>query len=565
MHYPWLFRIAGPLSGVNPIREMILYSRNLLSLLAGLAALAVFACSASPASAGEYEVWSCRGPVGQPLSTEAWNVRSFDANPTDVSFSDDCASGGPVTLTVNPASTGSRRPRLEYTFDLPRGARITGYRMLRGLRAPAAFGGGYFYFAAIRETTGLGPHDFGCASALAMPDFQCSVQGSLTDPSDPGNVLEVDPVALDGLGLFVSCAATNGCTSGLPYAADAALFQSIVRIEDNVPPSIAEIGGSLAGSEPVHGEANLYVRATDDHAGIASISVGIDGQPVETISISSGNCSLPYEVPRPCPADAGRIFNLDTTGMSPGTHLASGTVTDAAGNVTPFGPVSFTVGTPGPVPANGSPAVHEPVLRLDPQRIWHSPGKPKVLTGRVATPGGVPVSGATLEVESTQLATGGTRVRALPPVITGTDGRFQVTMPGQGSRRIQITFAPGAGQAVTAQASAAARTRLRLGFRVNPRRLKLGRKATFRGRLAGAGPAAGRVPINIQARVAGSWSTIATVRTRPNGVFAWRYRFRYVKRNALFSFRAVADGGPGWPWGEARSVIRKVRVRSGSW
>src|SRR5690606_13696189 len=121
-------------------RTMILHARNLLSLIAGLAALAVFACPVAPASAGEYEVWSCRGPEGQPLSTKAWTSRAYDAAGTDLTFDDDCASGGPVTLTVNPSSTGTRRPRLEYTFNLPRGAKITGYRFLRGLRAAAAMG-----------------------------------------------------------------------------------------------------------------------------------------------------------------------------------------------------------------------------------------------------------------------------------------------------------------------------------------------------------------------------------------------------------------------------------------
>ena len=44
------------------------------------------------------------------------------------------------------------------------------------------------------------------------------------------------------------------------------------------------------------------------------------------------------------------------------------------------------------------------------------------------------------------------------------------------------------------------------------------------------------------------------------GTFAWTHRFRYVERDALFSFRAVIPKTPGWPWPTVRSPRIKVPI-----
>ncbi len=539
--------------------------RNLLSLIAGLLALAALACPIAPASAGEYDVWSCRGPAGQPLSTEAWAPRSFDASSTDVNFADDCATGGPVALTLNPTTTGPRRPYLGLGCDPPRGGKITGYRLLRGLRAAASMPG-YFYKAAISETDGASVHEFGCASALAIPDWQCSIEGSLTDPDDPSNELTATGLSLDRLAVLVACTNTSGCAaSPFGYAADVALFGATVTIEDDNPPILADIGGSLAGTGTVYGPAGLFVRATDDNAGVASMSLEIDGQPQQTINISSGACDQPYVRPRPCPADAGRNFEVDTSNLPEGHHIASGTITDAAGNQAPFGPVDFTVEKPSPGYTNGSPAVFQPRLGIDSESIWHRPGQTPEIHGKLTTDTGLPIDGAKLEVQVDQLTSTGNKTVSRPPVTTDPDGGFHLTLPGQGSRKVTVTFAPGVGQSVTASASTLVRSRLKVKLKVMPRKVRIGRATRFRGRLVGAGPTGRAVPVDIQAKVRGRWQTVATVKTKAGGAFAKRYTFKYVQRNALFSFRAVVRGAPGWPWPTVKSPVRKVKIRVGGW
>jgi hypothetical protein len=128
---------------------------------------------------------------------------------------------------------------------------------------------------------------------------------------------------------------------------------------------------------------------------------------------------------------------------------------------------------------------------------------------------------------------------------------------------VTVSFSPGEEQSVTASASTQVRSRLKAKLKVTPRKLRIGRVARFRGNLVGAGSAGRAVPVEIQARSGGRWGTVATVTTKAGGAFAWRYKFKFVQRNAIFSFRALVRGGPGWPWPTVKSPVRKVKIRVG--
>ncbi|MBN8867683.1 MAG: hypothetical protein J0H98_09015 [Solirubrobacterales bacterium] len=537
--------------------------RKKVSVLAGFVVLAVSACAVPAASGNGYDVWSCRGPLGQPLSADAWNPRATGAQFGDVTLTDTCSTGGPVELRMTDFGTGPRSPRLDLEFDLPRGEKIIEYSLNRAMVAAGAFGPPYVYASAVRETAG-GTTDFGCASYLALPDFDCSFEGSTSDPTDPTNQRFRTGLSLDGLSVWIACT-SSGCNPPFaPPSAQFVLWSSAVTIEDNDPPDLVDIGGVLAGPGPVNGRVNLYVEADDDNAGVSAMDLSVDGTPYQHVNVSTPTCSLPYQMPNPCPGNAGRIFTVDTTTLAEGGHIASGTITDAAGNQTPFGPISFFVEhvEPGPPPPdNGKPAVLEPDLKLDTTSITHRPGATPVVAGRLETDDGYPIEGASLGVQVTSFTTSGDRTETLAPALTGRDGRFQVSLPGQGSRTIEFSFSPSEGQAITAKQSAHVKSTLKVTLNTRPRRVRIGRKVTFRGRLSGAGPAAKGVPVEIQAKVSGRWDTVATVATRANGVYVWRYRFRYVERNALFSFRAQVRGTPGWPWPSTNSPVRKVGVK----
>lgn len=524
--------------------------------------------TAGGARAAEYDVWSCTGPDGQALSAAAWEESTDDAEPGDVSMTDDCATGGPAGLHVNDAGVpGGRSARIILSFDLPPGGAISDYEINRSIRTSGAVSG-YNYAAAIRETSGATNTDWGCASYLSPPYFNCSNLGSPTNPGDPGNLVNYVGPNLTGLGVWAACW-NNGCSA--PFSIPAAefnLFSSRVSVVDNDPPTLTGLGGALIRAEAVRGKTDLFVDAADVGGGVRSLTLAIDGGAPQTITAdTTATCAEPFEVPEPCPAQLGRIFTVDTTLLTEGFHSAGGTITDAAGNSTPYGPVSFVVqnkyANPGnPTdPDNGTPPVADPEIRLDRAMVDHAPGKAASITGRLLTSGGQPIAGAGLEVTSISL--GGTSSEEVPlaPVTTGADGRFTVENKGLGARRITVSFAPVVGGVPTRRASATLRSKLKLKFKAKPRRIRIGKAVKFTGKIVGGGPSVRGATTEIQAKAGGRWQTVANVSAKASGKFRWKYRFRHVERNAIFSFRALVRSNPGWPWPTVKSKKLKVRIR----
>jgi hypothetical protein len=206
------------------------------------------------------------------------------------------------------------------------------------------------------------------------------------------------------------------------------------------------------------------------------------------------------------------------------------------------------------------PAVVDPVIGLSSDAVWHKPGKTPVVGGRLTTQAGIPVVGATLQVELVRVATADETPTALPDVTTGSDGTFSVPVAGAGARRVTILFAPFPGGAVTSQTVIQVRSRLALTLKPRPKKVRIGHWVRFGGRLTGAGPSAKGLPVEVQAKMSGRWGTVGTVRAKANGNWVWSYRFRFVKRNALFSFRALVRDVPGWPWPTIKSPVRKVKI-----
>lgn len=531
--------------------------------LAALLLTVVFSMAGPPpaASAAEYSVWSCRGPDGSALSAEAWRLRTWNAGPADFASHDGCIAGG--ALEAESVVTGlGARSQAWATFDLPRGDVISGYTLWRYLFAPVTFGGSYV--SAVRETSGGSTFDDGCASVLMIPDFTCSSSGSPSDPLDPGNEVARSGVPLDGLDLYTGCV-SNSCPATAPSTGSVfRLYRSVVRIEDNFAPSVGAVDGTIAGSAPVSGRASVTVTGSDAGSGLAEVSLSLDGTPAASgpPDGSPATCSLPYTVARPCLSGGSRTFTFDTGTMSPGTHSASGTITDAAGNTTSWGPIYFQVAdpvVPAPVPDNGNPATVSPRLKVDRKVVDHRAGRTAIISGRLTTETGVPVAGARLTARLAPLAANDRTERRLPDAMTATDGRFRIPVKGAGARQISVSYSPILGGPPVASVSATARARVTLHLKRRPARVKRGQKVTFRGGLAGGGPSAGGANVEIQAIVSGRWRAIANVKARRNGTFAWPYRFRYVERDAIFSFRAVVRRTLGWPWPTLRS--KRVRVR----
>jgi hypothetical protein len=552
-----------------------------VAILSAATVLAAVALGlAGPTAAGTYDVWSCRDGDGAPVSADAWERSALSPDgdvllaPASLRFVDACAEGGGLAVTLASQALLSAPVTGLLTFRAPADTRIASYELARLLdagQAPLLAS----YRAQRSET----------AAGVPVDGELCATGGCMLGGLDfeaPASRVARDAASGDALALSVAvtCPLDPACASLLSAApARAVLYRSRVTLEDTHAPRLSPISGSLLeGSGP--GPASVVVAASDRGGGIERMTLAIDGQERQAVRAGSlaPSCRTPYAATRPCPADAERAFEIDTGALSPGDHVASGTVVDAAGNSTAWGPVAFrveraveVVPPPPPIlvptprrppPANGTPAVERPRLTL--RRVGSAgarPGSLVRLSGRLRTADRRPIVGARLRVGERVLGLRGRRpAGATSAVTTDAAGRFTVARRARGARRVTVSFRPRPDAAVTAQASAALRTRLALRAAPSRGRLVKGRRLTLRGRLGGAGPSTRGALVQIQAVVNGAWTPVGRARARRDGGFAWRYRFVHLSRDTVFAFRAVVEHVPGWPWPTVRSPRVAVRV-----
>lgn len=552
----------------------------------GVAALSASALTfAAPAHAGSYDVWSCRDGAGLPLAAEGWGLTTRGAAPGDVEVSDSCASGGSLDLrAADQALANSVEGTL--TFAAPRGTSISAYRLDRYITAAvAAPGYAHTFIVAVRERTATAESESGCASVLMLPDYNCSAEGDRADPAAASNALVRTGVALDDVQLQFRCISRVCDRPLIGPGALLRLWRAQITLDDVSAPTAPELSGSLVSGAPIDGSGTLVVDSSDVGGGISGMTLQVDGGPPQLIAPAGpgGTCALPYTTPQPCPASAARAFTVDTAALADGVHSFSGSVIDAAANVTTFGPVAFTVAHPTPplplppappappvvVPptpiGNGSPIVTTPLLRLDRATVIRSGAKAARVSGTLRTPAGVPIVGASLVVTATDLGTDVGRTRGGWTVVTDATGRFSLPLeaPGakaSGAQLIEVAFSPAGAATATAWATTVVRADARLTAARSAARLRRGKAVVIDGRIAGVGAAGKGAVVELQAIVRGGWRTVGTVSAGADGRYSWRYRFVNTTRDTIFSFRALVRSSPGWPWPELRSRRLLVRV-----
>jgi hypothetical protein len=558
---------------------------------ATLLGLATTPAPADAAGPNRYDVYSCRGPLGEPVGTSAWRASTANAASGDVVTADGCAGGGALELSLASGRPFAPATRGSLTFFAPPGTHVDSWEVLRSFEvAPENVAPPYDYAAALTERkAGGGDLVQGCSSSLTAP-LGCLSAGSPTDPDDPANRAErTGAPVYDALELWVGCVAAVCDAPPVGPPARVRLYRSRVEVHDLSAPQTPELSGSLVEQETVSGTATIVVAAADSGGGIAKTTFSVDDGAVEQTSApagQAGTCREPYTVLQPCPTEVARIFTLDTTRLADGPHTASGTVVDAAGNVTGWGPVAFTVRQPlppvdtrapveeprepttpttpttpeQPPAGNGEPAVRKPRLTLDRAAVVRRGGRAARLTGALRTAAGQPIAGARLTVAAQTLGAVTPRARTLPVVTTNAKGRFALTVKSRGAERVTVAFAPADGAADTVTAQATVREPASLTVARSRARLRRGQRVELRGTLRGTGAAAKGAVVELQAVVSGEWRTVGTVRADARGRYAWRYRFVSVTRDTIFSFRAVVRSTPGWPWRELRSKRLNVRV-----
>jgi len=555
--------------------------RFVVGIAAALAWLVLgAAATVGPAQAAPYEVWSCRDAAGAPVSADAWFVNYEFAPSTAGTSSDACATGGGYRVALQPGQSHTISG-IELRFDVPRGTRILDYELWRSATVPTSAS---FYEAGVDEFA-----DGAVAANVACDSFglaPCATDAA--DPLSPANHVTMQSAGpLDLLKVYARCR-SGSCQAEPAPPAETTLYRSRVVLDDPTPPTAQVVGGSLAGgTAPATGLSTLQVAAHDGQSGVAAVSMAIDGGPAETIE--SGNalngCRLPYTGARPCPSDASPAFLVDSGTLATGEHTAAGTVTDAAGNQTSWGPIAFTVAAPpvepdpvplpdpvpvptpiplptppvtGGIPDNGTPAVAQPRVRLT---VARGGGRRAALVrGSVQAADGTPVVGARVALRGQTLGAKGQRDRDLATATTDRNGRFSVARLPAGAYRVTASFTPWSGSPPTVTKRVSTRSTLQLRASATPTRLAVGRRVTLRGRLQGAGPAAQRTLVQVEAIVRGRWRPVGTARATADGRWSWRYRFERVSRPTRFAFRATVPAAPAWPWGSRHSRTMHVRV-----
>jgi hypothetical protein len=542
-----------------------------------VACLALAALVAS-AQAGQYHVYTCRLPSGASAPADGWS--GFVAGP--VSFAEDTCQqpGGALIAALGQATRTANTDVATWAFEAPAGETMASAALWRAGDADggAMINAAYeFWLAGPAETNIFEA----CGSGLA-----CPAKGNPGQPlSDENRVLV--PGANLGTRLFVnaSCGgvAKFKCKEGEHdangFAAALYLYAADIVLEQAGPPAAGNVSGELASVPVVRGTSDLTFTATDPSSGVYEAVFTVDGAVVQRSGVNDngGRCrnvgqstdGLPaFLYVRPCLPSVSADVPFDSTRLANGFHHLIVTVTDAAGNAAPVLDRQITVSNPGaPGPANGTNAAAQVKLSASWKgtsrvRITRGYGGSATVNGVLTGPGGVPISGALIDVAAIPAYTGAKSLTMASPR-TGKNGRFSVRLTrGISSRTLVFAYRSHLGDAQPAATrTLALQVRAGIAISVAPRTASVGRSIFFHGRLQGGPIPAGGKPLVLEARSPGGrWIEFDVIRTGPRGRYHSSYRFRFAGP-ADYQFRARAEPESDFPFAAGSSNVVDVHER----
>ncbi|MGO8905159.1 MAG: hypothetical protein ACLQMH_05980 [Solirubrobacteraceae bacterium] len=357
------------------------------------------------------------------------------------------------------------------------------------------------------------------------------------------------------------------------------LYAADIVLEQSAGPTASNVSGELANAPVVQGSSDVAFSATDPGSGVYEAVFSVDGQVVQSTVVdeNGGRCRnvgqttdglAAFLYVHPCAASVSADVPFDTTKVSNGPHHLIVSVIDAAGNAATVLDRQITVANPGaPGPANGTDASAQAKLSASwkgtsRERITRAYGSSEWVDGRLTGPGGVPISGAVIEVVATPAYSGAKPVTMASPR-TGANGRFSMRVaPGLSSRTLLFVYRSHLGDA----APAATRTltlqmRAGISLSIAPRTASVGRSIFFRGRLLGRPIPAGGKQLVLEARSPGSpWIEFDVIRTDGRGRYRASYRFRFAGP-ADYEFRVLSEPEADYPFAAGSSNVVGVHER----
>jgi len=438
----------------------------LVALILTLAALVSlsFALAAS-AVAGDYHVYACRTPAGEPAPADGWS--GSGAGAYDNYEKDTCATGGALTAALGDLTTHEADvDQTIWAFSVPADETIVGATLWRAGDTDGGEGSDATY-----EFLLAGPEENKIFSYCVF-QFGCTAVGDFGDPLSEANRVAV-PSANLGAHLYVSascegaekveCPVGHGDANG--YAAVVDVYAADVTLEQSGGPSAAEVRGPLATETPVGGLSDVLFNASDPGAGIWEVTFNVDGEVVQSVvpNENGGRCrdvgqtadgSAAFLYLQPCPQTESMGVGLDTTLISNGEHHVVVSVVDPAGNSAIVLDREIDVEN-GPPAAPGVPASPAVPAKPGPRRLPRARVTLSVeprnvnlrqrihFSGRVLG-GHIPPGGKLLDLEARLLSGGASRGRrhrgkwfGFAEPRAGARGRFH------GSYRFNVFVGPG--------------------------------------------------------------------------------------------------------------------------
>jgi hypothetical protein len=573
----------------RPVLEAgpVLNTRRRLITAAALAATfaALVAIPISTAQAGQYHVYSCRTPAGEPAPTDGWTSSSVGAY--DNYEKDTCGEGGALIAELGDLTTHiADLDQATWTFSVPTGDAMVGATLWRADDADGGEEQDAFY-----ESWMAGPsqseifdscvYQFGCITGVGDTGQPLAQINRVFVPhANLGSHLYLT-AACGGLPK-ASCPAGHGDANG--YAAVIYLYAADMILEQGASPSVSKVGGELASAPTVSGVSDVTFDASDPGAGVWEVTFSVDGKVVRSVvpNENGGRCRNVEQTTdglaaflylQPCPQSESVDVPLDTAGLSNGDHHLVVSVLDAAGNSAPVidreidvqNPVPATPASPGP--PNGTNASSQATLTArwastTKAHLTSAWGKAETITGRLTAPGGAPIADALIDATSTPDYTGAKPLVIASPK-TGSDGRFTVALPrGESSEKLLFAYRAHIGDAQpVATRTLTLSVRAGVSLSVSPRTTSVGRSIFFKGVLEGTPLPVGGKELLLQARSPGhEWIQFDTINTGSKGRFHASYRFKFPGP-ASYQFRVLCKQEADFPFSEAGSNVVGVKER----
>jgi hypothetical protein len=513
---------------------------------------------AAPAGAGaaEYTVVTCNG---QSAATGGWTL--FASGP-NTALSENCAASSGSMAAVLAGNQAPAASNAGWQVGAPANTTIAGATLYRKV---GVAGTGYGYVARGLTPAAANYQVFencagpaGCKQEIARTSF--AWRSARAD--------------VNRLQAYVQCVPACQKLSG-GEAAAVRVSRADIALTDNAAPTISAgpTSAMFGSGNSVSGVQSIAVTFKDLGGGVAATGIQVDGQTISETPVPNAGCRTPYRRLVPCPLTLNATLQFNPASVPDGPHQVRVFARDATGANVGYS-ASFPVTTSARGAVNGTNGSDQVKLSLGVRRAVGSghraptphttldvPYNAKtVAQGRLVNSAGQPVIGARLTV-GTAVDRGVPTYADLPTdVVTDAKGRFKVTLPRGPSWRVRVLyFARALDPTPAGRDDARVRVATHATFAPRKRHMRRGQRAVFRGHVVGSYRPTG-IRVELQGRRHGSYVTLATAATRPDGTYRLSYAFTHGARGR-YVFRLRVRHFPRFPYFLGYSSPANVFVR----